>query len=97
MLDHNKKMKEFLQANGIICEPHYIPDGSMRGTWRLTGRADRRAKLFDDRYQKWTPELEIKLDGLGFKDFDGKPLNQYSGNGGFFSIFVRSPIEVKNL
>jgi hypothetical protein len=91
MLDHNKQMKEFLKEHGIDADPKYISEGSMSGVWRLTGRAKRGAKSFDDRYQKWTSELQNKMTLLGFTDFDGQPLSWTSGNGGIFCVFVHGP------
>lgn len=70
-------MKAFLEANGIEAMPKYISTGSLGGCWRLYNHE-----------QKWTPELSSKLSALGFLGFDHKPLNQYSGNGGLFSVFV---------
>ena len=78
MLEHNKMMQQFLADNGIKATPKYLKAGSLKGTWRLYNLK-----------QKWTDELRIKLSLLGFKDFSGLPLGPYSGNGGFFSVFVR--------
>lgn len=76
----NQKMKTFLSQNGIKAVPKYQFTGSLRGRWRLyqTG-----IKWWDN------VELQNKLNELGFTDFDGKPLNKFSGNGGMFSIFAK--------
>ena len=87
MLDHNKRMQRFLQTHGIKAVPKYVFTGSLKGTWRLYGKIDNGKTL--DSYQKWTPEIFDKLTTLGFKDFDGHPLQWSSGNGGFFSVFVQ--------
>ena len=79
----NQKMQEFLKSNGIDAKAKYIPNGSLRGTWRLYNPV-----------MKWTPELQNKLANLGFTDFDGRALNPYSGNGGVFSVFVRGHDEL---
>lgn len=81
-LPENVRMQEFLKANGVEAVPKYFHDGSQRGCWRLYGRG-----------QKYTPELQAKLTSLGFVDFDGSPLGQFSGNGGEFMVFVRGHAE----
>lgn len=77
MLQHNKDMQSYLKRHGIECVPKRLDKGSMRGTWRL--------------YQKGA-ELHAqdieKLTELGFLDYDGKPLNWLSGNGGGWCVFV---------
>lgn len=77
MRTENKNMQIWLAKNGIKAMPKYISSGSMRGTWRLFGKG----KFWGNK------ELQNKLTALGFVDFDGKPLSDYSGNGGDFSIF----------
>jgi len=79
----NQKMQDFLTANGIDARVKYIAQGSMKGTWRLQNPV-----------MSWTPELQSKLTNLGFVDFNGQPLNEYSGNGGRFSVFVRGHDEL---
>ena len=79
----NRRMKDFLATNGIDCKVKYIPDGSLKRTWRLS-----------DINRKWTAELIEKLTALGFVGFDWKPLDVYSGNGGLFSVFVRGHDEL---
>lgn len=91
MLEHNQNMQNFLKRHGIDAVPFRIDKGSMRGTWRLVGKANRKSENWHEKYQKWTPELEAKLNGLGFLDYDGKTLHKFSGNGGTFCVFVRSP------
>ena len=79
MLDRNMRMKNWLKDNGIIAIPKYIDAGSMRGCWRIYGLGS------------WwgNEDLQKKFRDLGFVDFDGDPLDNYSGNGGLFSIFPR--------
>lgn len=74
----NQRMVDFLASHGIRAQVKYIWNGSLKGTWRLYSPNVR-----------WTMALASKLNSLGFKDFDGKPLHEYSGNGGLFSVFVR--------
>lgn len=78
MREENKNMQNWLSSHGIKCRVKYLWAGSMKHTWRLYN-----PKI------KWNEELSQKLTDLGFRDFDNKPLNEYSGNGGFFSVFVR--------
>ncbi len=78
MRPESQRMKTWLKNHGIIAQPKYIRKGSMKGTWRLYNLNT-----------TWTEELANKLNGLGFNDFDHKPLGKYSGNGGRFSVFVR--------
>jgi len=85
MRPENKRMQTFLKQNGITATPKYISTGSLRRTWRLFNLK-----------QQWSMELANKLDTLGFKDFDGKALHRFSGNGGFFSVFVRGHYELLN-
>lgn len=79
----NKRMTDWLKRKGIDARVKYIWKGSLRGTWRL----------YNPRVE-WTQELADKLNRLGFRDFDGKPLHQFSGNGGVFSVFVRGHDEI---
>ena len=83
MRPENARMQEFLEKHGIRCKVRYIWTGSLKGTWSLYGKD-----------QKWTPELISKFTALGFKGFNGKPLDEYSGNGGTFSVFVRGHNEM---
>ena len=82
MRPENMRMKKFLEDHGIKCIPKYLKEGSMRGCWRLYGDG------------RWTPELVQRLTGLGFVDFDRSPLDEFSGNGGYFSVFVRGHDEL---
>lgn len=85
MLEHNKQMQKFLKENGIDAIPKYIFKGSLKHSWRLYG-------INGDGwngYQKWTENLYNKLNELGFISIHGRPLGQFDGNGGIFSIFVR--------
>jgi hypothetical protein len=85
MRPENKRMQNFLAKNGINCVPKYISEGSMKGQWRLVGKNP------DGTYQKWygNTALQNKLDRLGFIDGLGHRLNNNSGNGGVFSVFVK--------
>ncbi len=78
----NMKMKRFLEQRGIKCTPKYLSEGSMKGCWRLYGDG------------RWTSDLVEKLTQLGFVDFDHNPLDEFSGNGGDFSVFVRGHDEL---
>lgn len=79
MRPENKKMVEFLKANGIVASARYNRDGSMRGTWHLWNCA-----------VQWSEELAVKLNLLGFTNSTfGCPLGKYEGNGGMFSVSVR--------
>lgn len=89
MRPENKRMQDFLKVNGIKATPWYIFKGSMKGCWRLYNK-DGQGFV---NMKKWTPELADKLNGLGFKDYDGKPLGEFSGNGGSFQTFVRGHYE----
>lgn len=79
----NVRMQEFLASHGIAAKAKYLFAGSMRGTWQL----------YNGQIQ-WTMELAEKLNALGFLDYDGKPLGQFSGNGGYFSVSVRGHDEL---
>ena len=83
MRPENQRMTEFLKSHGIKARVKYIHKGSVKHTWRL-----------HDAEQTWGDTLIEKLTALGFSDFDGRPLNKYSGNGGHFSIFVRGHYEL---
>ena len=87
----NKRMQNFLKANGIEAIPKYIKAGSLRHSWRFCGKGSQKGKGFVY-YQKWTPELVEKLTGLGFTGLHG-PLDKYDGNGGVFAVFVRGHYE----
>ena len=78
MRKENKTMKEWLETHGIETRVKYLHKGSLKGCWSLYSPGI-----------KWTEELTKKLDKLGFKDFDGRPLGRFSGNGGTFSVMVR--------
>lgn len=77
MRAENQRMQEFLRQHGIEARVKFTWRGSMKGTWQLYN-----PDVF------WTPGMKDKLTELGFKDFDGRPLNQHSGNGGMFSVSV---------
>ena len=78
MRPENQKMVEFLKANGIVATVKYCRSGSMRGCWYLWSKT-----------LKYDDAMREKLTALGFRDFDNRPLSQYSGNGGMFSLQVR--------
>jgi len=90
MRPENKRMQAFLKANGIKAVVRYNAAGSMKHTWHLYGKEKGGVAGF----QAWTPELIDKLNNLGFKDFDGGPLQRFSGNGGVFSVSVRGHFEL---
>ena len=80
MKAENQKMKQYLASNGIKATPKFLWKGSLKGTWRLYNLKT-----------KWWENYELmqRLTSLGFKDFDGDHLDNYSGNGGMFHIFAR--------
>lgn len=83
----NARMKKWLADNGISCTPKYISDGSLRGSWRLYDGKRVNGKIISTKW--WgNKELQNKLIKLGFTDFDGKPIGDYCGNGGDFSVFL---------
>ncbi len=93
MLEHNRKMQAYLASHGIYAIPKRIDSGSLKGTWRLYGKIGDR-DLGTRNFQPQTPELREKLTALGFTDFNGKPLSEFSGNGGLFSVFVRQAVSI---
>ena len=78
MKPENKRMQDYLQAHKIKATPKYLWKGSLKGCWRLYSKD-----------QKWDLFLARQLGDLGFVDFDGRSLSQFSGNGGSFCVFVR--------
>ena len=76
----NQLMKDYLKDNGIIATPKYTEKGSLKNTWNIYNRD---IKWYDN------SELWAKLTTLGFVSHDGKIFNQFSGNGGVFSIIAR--------
>ena len=83
MRPENQRMKEWLAEREIDAMPKRFYDGSVKHSWRLYN-----LKI------KWTPELWEKLTALGFTNLWFKPLGQYDGNGGVFSVFVRGHDEL---
>ena len=83
MRPENKRMTAFLKTNGIEARPKWLRAGSLKQTWRLHNSET-----------PWTLDLAAKLNSLGFTDYDGRPLGQFSGNGGYFSVFVRGHEEL---
>ena len=74
----NRAMQDWLKTQGIEAQAKYFWTGSTKHSWRLSAK-DRR----------WTQADADKLNSLGFTQAcDGKPLNQYSGNGGYWCVFV---------
>jgi hypothetical protein len=69
-------MQQFLASHGIAANVKYFGKGSVRG-WRL----------YNSELQ-WTAELIAQLTALGFRHYDGEPLDRFDGNGGVFSVFV---------
>ena len=82
-LPHNIRMMEFLRQHGISAVPKYIKDGSLKHTWRLYSPDE-----------KWSLELANSLNAIGFANIWGEPLNEHSGNGGYFSVFVTGHYEL---
>jgi hypothetical protein len=78
MRPENQRMKHFLEQHGIKATPRYIHKGSMRGCWMIYGK-------YED---KWSPALADKFNSLGFTDFMNRPFDEFSGNGGHFSIYA---------
>ena len=83
MRPENQRMKDFLRGHGIDAMPKRFYDGSVKHSWRLYNLKT-----------EWTPELWEKLTDLGFTNLWLKPLGQYDGNGGVFSVFVRGHDEL---
>jgi hypothetical protein len=79
----NVRMQNFLSQNGITAKAKYLGEGSMRGCWRL---------YWPD--VPWTQELADCLNELGFTSAHHEPLDQFSGNGGSFSVCVRGHDEL---
>lgn len=82
MRSENKKMKEFLKRHRIDAVPKYIGEGSLRGSWRLYKKG---VRWYGNR------KLQKALIEIGFKNLWGKELDEFTGNGGMFSIFVTHP------
>lgn len=78
-LDKNKAMQAELRKNGIEASCKFLHKGSLKGRWSLYNP---NIKWFGNK------ELQKKFTDLGFLDFDGKPLSDFSGNGGGFSVCV---------
>jgi hypothetical protein len=95
MRPENAKMQEYLNQHGIKATPKFLREGSLKGTWRLYYKARGKSHSLEN-YTKWNENYELmgKLHALGFRDFDGEPFNDFSGNGGVFSVFARVPKEV---
>jgi len=95
MRPENQRMQDFLAGHGIQAIPKYLKDGSQKGAWRLYG-LDGKNPDGSPIYQKWWDNFELqgKLIALGFTDYDGTSLDNLSGNGGLFSIFVRGHNEL---
>jgi hypothetical protein len=95
MRPENAKMQEYLNQHGIKATPKFLWEGSLKGTWRLYYKARGKSHSLEN-YTKWNENYELmgKLHALGFRDFDGEPFNDFSGNGGVFSVFARVPKEL---
>ena len=94
MRPENKRMQDFLENHQISdVTPKYISTGSLKGCWRLCRRVKVQGKTI---FFKWGSTDAEQLNGLGFTDFDGKPLGTYSGNGGSWQVFVRGHQELLN-
>ena len=88
MRPENKLMQNFLNDNGIKATPKFLWRGSMKHSWRLHDYIIKDGKILGTEWYN-NLELQNKLNALGFTDFWGKPLCNYSGNGGVFCIFTR--------
>lgn len=72
---------------GIACQPKYIVEGSLKGTWRL----------YNHDIPWWdNTELQNKLKCLGFRNHDGEQITNFNGNGGIFSVFLIAPYNITN-
>ncbi len=87
MRPENKRMTEFLKANGIEARVKYIFTGSLKHTWNIYNPNI-----------PWTVELAEKLESLGFGGLHGPKFHRYmiegkevsfEGNGGVLSICAR--------
>ena len=87
MKNINKEMKNFLAKNGLNCSVKFINKGSLCGTWRVTKKG--KEYIDGSNLEIVKKETIEKLSSLGFKDFDGKDLSIFSGNGGRFCFFLR--------
>lgn len=96
MRTENQKMKTFLASHGIKATPKYIAHGSMRGTWRISSPDNLRVMKSGKANWFGNTELQNKMNEIGFRDFDNKPLNDFSGNGGLFSIFALAPFHLRD-
>ena len=83
MRKENQRMQAFLLHHGIKARVKFLPDGSLRGCWRIS-----------DFETRWTPALRERLSSLGFVDHSREPLTEYAGNGGRLSVFVRGHDEL---
>jgi hypothetical protein len=79
----NKRMQAFLAQAGIKARAMRIHDGSCKQTWRIYN-AD----------AKWSQGLADKMNSLGFRWIDSRPLDRNMGNGGIFSVCVRGHDEL---
>lgn len=79
----NRRMQEWLAAHGITARAKWLAKGSLKRTWRLY-----------DPSTPWSLALAHKLNALGFRDYNNRPLDVFSGNGGAFSVFVRGHEEL---
>jgi hypothetical protein len=77
-------MAEWLETQGVhVKKARFIWHGSLKTCWSLYDPA-----------QRWSLELADKLNGLGFRGFDDKPLHRYSGNGGMLAVFAKGHAEM---
>ena len=88
MRTENKLMQDFLKENGIKATAKFLWRGSMKHSWRLHDYTIKAGQIIGTEWYNNT-DLQNKLNSLGFTDFWGKPLGNYSGNGGVFCIFAR--------
>lgn len=86
-LPHNARVEKFLADNGLPgVKAKWLPDGSLKHRFMLFLKFNPRMDV------RWTEEHSEKMNALGFRDFDGRPLTGRSGNGGVFSLCVVPPL-----
>lgn len=81
MNEQTKAVKtEIMNLTGLKVNVSFIKTGSLKNNYRVYSRDI-----------KWwgNEKLIEQLSLAGYVDFDNKPLSNYSGNGGLFSIFIK--------
>lgn len=82
-------MMQYLKDNEIKATPKFLWKGSLKGCWRLHNYKKVNGQIVSENWAG-NYDLQNKLTALGFVDFDGKPLSDLCGNGGWFSVFLRN-------